>query len=130
MFSAKNSQRTLLLSPPVSTLRREVQAFLIDRQARGLSPGTVSYYADKLEPLLAYLEAAGVCRVQDINAGPPEALSAVSGHTAVSWRSARALQVSPGPSCDGGKPRRSRRIGVIPSTRSPRLGRVRSLWIR
>jgi site-specific recombinase XerC len=65
MLPAKNGQRTLRLSDPTTQLRREAHAFLVDRQARGLSPRTVSYYADKLAPLLDYLEAAGVKRVQD-----------------------------------------------------------------
>jgi hypothetical protein len=66
VFSAKNDQRTLRLSPPVPPLRREVQASLFDRQARGLSPRTVSYYAAKTAPLVTFVETREVFQVQDI----------------------------------------------------------------
>jgi site-specific recombinase XerD len=52
-----------------STLDRDVTAFLVDRQARGLSTGTVEFYAKKLRYLQAYLERRGVQHVQD--ATPP-----------------------------------------------------------
>ena len=68
MSSAKNGQRALRLSPPVSRLRREVQAFLIDRQARGRSPRTVSNTAEIVAILQAFLEVRDVSRVQDITA--------------------------------------------------------------
>ena len=54
-----HSQLTLRLSAPISPFRREVHVFLIDRQARGLSPRTVSFYANKLEPNGARYGASG-----------------------------------------------------------------------
>lgn len=49
-----------------SKVAQEVESFLIDRQARGLSPQTVTLYRRKLRPLLAFLKAQGVREVEDI----------------------------------------------------------------
>ena len=43
-------------------------AFIVDRQARGLSRRSVDYYSDELRYLCAYLEGRGVGRVQDVTA--------------------------------------------------------------
>jgi len=48
-------------------LGRSVGSFLVDRQARGLSPDTVDSYASELHYLQAYLEKQGI-RTED--AGP------------------------------------------------------------
>lgn len=66
MLPAEKGQRILRVLTPASPLRREVQAFLIDRQARGLSPRTIAYYAEKIDPLVTFLEGEGVRQVQDI----------------------------------------------------------------
>ena len=47
MLPAEKGQRTLRVLPPASPLRRDVQAFLVDRQARGLSHRRVTYCAEK-----------------------------------------------------------------------------------
>jgi len=93
VFSAKNDQRTLRLSSPVSPLRREVQAFLIDRQARGLSPSTVSYYAEKIAPLVTFLESREVFKVPDITPDLLRRYLLGTTRAAVSRRSPRPLQV-------------------------------------
>jgi site-specific recombinase XerD len=49
-------------------LARDVTAFVVDRQARGLSQRSVDYYSDELRYLCAYLEGRGVGRVQDVTA--------------------------------------------------------------
>jgi len=90
VYSAKNDQRTLRLFPPVSPLRREVQAFLIDRQARGLSARTASYHAEKIVPLVAHLEAREVSLVEDITPDHLRRFLARSGRAAVSRRGLQA----------------------------------------
>ena len=45
---------------------QDVTAFLIDRQARGLSPRTVGFYRDELRYLLTYLEGQGVTEVLQV----------------------------------------------------------------
>ena len=49
-------------------LDREIDAFIIDRRARGLSPGTIRFYTQKLKPFREYLLSL------DISA--PEAITA------------------------------------------------------
>jgi site-specific recombinase XerD len=49
-----------------SSLSREIDAFLIDRQARGLSPRTVEFYRQKLALFQEYLQECGVESVYDI----------------------------------------------------------------
>ncbi len=44
----------------------EEAAFLVDRQARGLSPRTVAYYREKLNVFSFFLSAQGVCGVREI----------------------------------------------------------------
>ena len=64
------------MSQPKSTLRirqktnldRELGAFLIDRRARGLSPGTLRFYTQKLHPLHRYLQSQGILNVESITA--------------------------------------------------------------
>jgi len=51
-----------------ANLDREIDAFLIDRQARGLSPRTVKYYEGKLGLLREYLTTRGIVAVESINA--------------------------------------------------------------
>jgi len=50
---------------PQTDLGRSVASFLADRQARGLSPHTVDFYAAELHYLQAYLEKRGISSVQD-----------------------------------------------------------------
>jgi site-specific recombinase XerD len=45
-----------------------VASFLVDRQARGLSPHTVDFYASELHYLQAYLEKRGTPSMQDTSA--------------------------------------------------------------
>jgi len=51
---------------PRSELATDIDAFLVDREARGLSPRTVSWYAEKLGILRAYLADNGVTEVLSI----------------------------------------------------------------
>ena len=67
MLHPKKSQLIRLL--PGSNLARDVQAFLVDRQARGLSPRTVQFYRDELRGLRQFLEGFGINDVQDLSAG-------------------------------------------------------------
>jgi hypothetical protein len=66
MLSAEKGQRTPRVLPPASPLTREVQAFLVDRQARGLSPQTVGFYRKKLGLFLASMEAQGAQTVEQV----------------------------------------------------------------
>ncbi|MHB0858827.1 MAG: tyrosine-type recombinase/integrase [Anaerolineae bacterium] len=45
-----------------------VQAFMLDRQARRLSRGTVGFYGDKLSPFARYLAEQGIFTMRDISA--------------------------------------------------------------
>jgi len=47
-------------------LGRDLSAFLVDRQARGLAPGTVEFYAKKLRYLQTYLESRGVYHILEV----------------------------------------------------------------
>jgi len=121
VFSAQNDQRTLRLSPPVSPLRREVQAFLIDRQARGLSPRPVSSYAAKTAPLVTFLETREVFQVQAIT---PDHLRRFlldqSERRSPGWP-ARVSKVGQSlPAMVGGRDRSLRRAGAARLKRSPR----------
>lgn len=49
-----------------SDLKRDISAFLVDREARGLSPRTVSFYREKLGLLAAYLLEHGIADVPQI----------------------------------------------------------------
>lgn len=71
MLSADKGQRTLRVLPPATPLRREVQGFLVDRAARGLSQRTIAWYSEKLKYVTARLEAQGVAALEDLT---PDAL--------------------------------------------------------
>ena len=64
MPSVENNPRIYQL--PRSPLRQELSAFLIDRQARNLSPRTVDYYAEKLERFREFLESQAIADVHNI----------------------------------------------------------------
>ena len=49
---------------PKSSLAQDIQAFIIDREARGLSPRTIEFYADELRYWMAWQESQGVSDVQ------------------------------------------------------------------
>lgn len=66
MFPAERGQRTLRVLPRPSLLRREVESFLVDRAARGLSPRTVDYYREKLDCVTTFLESEDVHVVREI----------------------------------------------------------------
>ncbi len=51
-----------------TNLAREIDAFLIDRCARALSPRTIDYYDDKLTLSRTYLQAQGIRAVESITA--------------------------------------------------------------
>jgi site-specific recombinase XerD len=53
---------------PRSALSDEIRAFLTDRQARGLRPGTITFYAQKLDLLARYLADRGVTTIEAITA--------------------------------------------------------------
>jgi hypothetical protein len=53
---------------PQTDLGRSVASFLVDRQARGLSPHTVDYYSSELCYVQAYPEKRGLRSVQDASA--------------------------------------------------------------
>jgi len=48
----------------VSRLEQDIQAFTIDREARGLSPRTIEFYAHALRYRLAWQESQGVSDMQ------------------------------------------------------------------
>jgi len=66
MPSPDVNPRIRLLSHP--QIASEIDALLIDRQARGLSSRTVAWYAEKLRILRAFPDAQGIQNVQGITA--------------------------------------------------------------
>ncbi|TEU15571.1 MAG: hypothetical protein E3J25_03670, partial [Anaerolineales bacterium] len=62
-----NTQSTLRILEKTN-LAREIDAFLIDRRARALSPRTIDYYDEKLTLFRAYLQAQGIRAVESITA--------------------------------------------------------------
>jgi integrase/recombinase XerD len=48
-------------------LRQEIQAFLVDRQSRGLSKGTIKFYSEKLRAFLLYTETHQVGGIRTIS---------------------------------------------------------------
>jgi site-specific recombinase XerD len=57
-FEVRNSSRLSL----------DVQAFLLDAQARNVSPGTLRFYSQKLYPLIAYLEQLKLREAEEVTA--------------------------------------------------------------
>ena len=57
-----------------STLRKERQAFLVDRQAGGCSPRTVKGYGEELTRLCSWLEGRGVRDILSITPTHPRAV--------------------------------------------------------
>jgi integrase/recombinase XerD len=51
---------------PRSELSQDIGDFLVDRQARGLSPGTIQFYQEELRILKAFLEARGTHSVASV----------------------------------------------------------------
>ena len=66
MSATEGNPRIYLLSR--SPIEQEITAFLIDRQARGLSPSTIEYYREKLATFRAYCVAQGVSSVYAVTA--------------------------------------------------------------
>jgi len=66
MSTAANKWRIRADSP--SMLRSEIEAFLIDRQARGLSPATLRFYRQKLHTIQRQLEGRGITEIGAISA--------------------------------------------------------------
>ena len=66
MSQPKKSQ--LVRDVSLADLERAVTSFVVDRQARGLSPRTVEYYGDELRYLQAYLERRDIRRLADVTA--------------------------------------------------------------
>jgi integrase/recombinase XerD len=64
MLPSENNLRIRLVSS--NWIDREIEAFLIDRQARGLSPRTIHYYRQKLGLFHDYLEASEIKSIDDI----------------------------------------------------------------
>ena len=65
--SAKVHPTIRILAP--STLDGQIQDFLLDREARGLSKRTVAWYGEQLAHLAAYLVAQGAGEVATVTAG-------------------------------------------------------------
>ena len=62
-----NTQSTLRILEKAN-LAQEIDAFLIDRRARALSPRTLDYYEQKLTLFRAYLQGEGIRAVESITA--------------------------------------------------------------
>ncbi|NLD73885.1 MAG: tyrosine-type recombinase/integrase, partial [Chloroflexi bacterium] len=52
----------------ISGVAQEVEAFLVDRQARGLAAGSLRFYTQKLAHLRDYCRAQGITEVEDLTA--------------------------------------------------------------
>jgi len=66
MSPSPNTQRIhlkVLESPPIA---RDIQAFLLDAQARDLSPGRLRFYRQKLRSLLDYLTDQGLKDIESV----------------------------------------------------------------
>jgi len=63
MTLARKGQLILLKTDPIA---QDIRAFLTDREARGLSPRTLQFYADELRNLAAYLQSHGVAETEAI----------------------------------------------------------------
>ena len=64
MSGPKNDQLIRLI--PQNEFAQDVSAFLVDRQARGLSRRTVQFYRDELRYLRTYLEGQGITDVMQV----------------------------------------------------------------
>ncbi len=79
MPGAKNDPLIHLI--PQNEFVERVNAFLIDREARGLSPRTIGFYRDELRYLQMYLEGQGVDDVLEVTADLlREYILALKGH--------------------------------------------------
>lgn len=68
MFSADAHEQTILEFAQGAYLGISVEAFLIDRQATGLSRHTLKFYRQFLSPFIAYCDANSLRIIQDISA--------------------------------------------------------------
>jgi len=66
MSATEGNPRIYLLSH--SPIEQEITAFLVDRQARGLSPSTIEYYREKLATFRAFCTAQAVKNVYAVTA--------------------------------------------------------------
>ena len=57
---AKSAEGQLIRLIRKSELAQDVQAFIIDRQARGLSPRTIEFYADELQYWMSWVGSQGI----------------------------------------------------------------------
>jgi site-specific recombinase XerC len=64
MSSLTSNQRIRLVSS--SALETDIRDFLIDRQARGLSPRTVSWYGEKLQIVQRFLVSYDIQQIEEI----------------------------------------------------------------
>lgn len=64
---SKSAQGQLIRLVHKSELARDIQGFVIDRQARGLSPRTIEFYSEELHFWQTYLEHQAVQHVEDIS---------------------------------------------------------------
>ena len=63
MFLPTNEQRTILIDDYIEVW---IEAFIIDRRARGMAKGTISFYTEKLKHFTDYCEGQAVKRVTQI----------------------------------------------------------------
>ena len=66
MLRSEKSQLIRLF--PLSGLARDLRGFLVDRQARGLSPRTIQFYQDELNRLSEFLEGMNIAHVEHVKA--------------------------------------------------------------
>jgi site-specific recombinase XerD len=66
---SKSAQGQLIRLVHKSELARDVQSFVIDRQARGLSPRTIEFYSEELHFWQTYLECQGLNHVEELTPG-------------------------------------------------------------
>jgi integrase/recombinase XerD len=64
----KGHEGHLIRNIPSTDLPWVLTAYLVDRQARGLSPQTIDYYSDELRKLQTYLEGRGIQHTEDVSA--------------------------------------------------------------
>jgi site-specific recombinase XerD len=66
MFSSKTHEQTILEISQGDIIRAAIDSFLIDRQARDLSPHTIRFYREFLRTFITYCNANSVTFIQEI----------------------------------------------------------------
>ena len=67
MVTADQTQRTYWIAAAEDDLSRQVDAFLLDRRIRGLAPGTLRFYRQKLALFQTFCDEHGAGMVSQLS---------------------------------------------------------------